>query len=248
MIFTGAYSGIVFGTADPFADLMVGNPTVFEQLDGLFASANGNLFGLYAEDKCRATSRLTLTGGLRWDPYFPYTTNGNHLTCFIPGEQSQVFANAPEGVTFPGDPGCSFSGIDSRLNFWQPRVGFGYQVDKAATIAIRGGFGLYQMQVPERSYFGFSVQPWVRQYVIADPFQNIDDLWPIGDNPFCRGLARAELRGPCKLRLPVRAEQRRRLCSQLQPRLRGAVDVVHSTLAHSLRSPRSGVCGYGRKS
>lgn len=202
MIFTGTYSGIVFGTADPFADMMAGHPTVFEQLDGLFASANGNLFGLYAEDKYRATSRLTLTGGLRWDPYFPYTTNGNHLTCFIPGEQSQVFINAPEGMTFPGDPGCSSSGISRRLDFWQPRVGFGYQVDKAATTAIRGGFGLYQMQVPERSYFGFSVAPWVREYVIANPFQNIDDIWPSGSNPFATGWRSPNYTAPANYVFP----------------------------------------------
>ena len=32
----------------------------------------GQLFGLYTEDKYRVTERMTVMGGLRWDPYFPF--------------------------------------------------------------------------------------------------------------------------------------------------------------------------------
>ena len=64
-----------------------------------------SLFGLYAEDKYRASSRLTLTGGVRWDPYLPYVPASNHIDCWNPGQQSQVFTNAPKGLIYPWRPG-----------------------------------------------------------------------------------------------------------------------------------------------
>jgi len=61
-----------------FADLIEGYPFEDLQADGTFSSVTGHLFGIYGEDKYRATNRLTLTGGLRWDPYLPYTPNLNN--------------------------------------------------------------------------------------------------------------------------------------------------------------------------
>src|SRR5215469_3824981 len=55
-----------------YADLILGHPFEWLQSDGNFSRINGNLFGLYAEEKYRATERLTLTAGVRWDPFLPY--------------------------------------------------------------------------------------------------------------------------------------------------------------------------------
>ncbi len=111
-IYAGVYTGILGGIVglniqDPaFADFYLGHPVVFIQGDGFFASNHGWLPGVYAQDKYRITHRLTATYGLRWDPYVPYKAEGDHLSCFRPGEQSTVYTNAPKGLVYPGDPGC----------------------------------------------------------------------------------------------------------------------------------------------
>src|SRR6202044_1284828 len=97
-----------------YADLVEGYPFEDLQADGTFSSVTGHLFGVYAQDKYRATSRLTLTGGLRWDPYLPYTPKNNQIDCFNPGQQSQVYTNAPKGLIYPGDPGCGQGGTSAK--------------------------------------------------------------------------------------------------------------------------------------
>jgi Carboxypeptidase regulatory-like domain len=84
-----------------FVDFYFGHPTVFIQSDGIFNSGTAYMYGLYGEDKYRATQRLTVTAGLRWDPYLPATPKHNQIVCWNPGEQSTVYPNTPEGITFP---------------------------------------------------------------------------------------------------------------------------------------------------
>src|SRR5262249_29323899 len=61
--FSGALSGNALG------DFLLGRLASFGQSDGIFVRARGTLWGFYGEDKIRVSPRLTLTAGLRWDPY-----------------------------------------------------------------------------------------------------------------------------------------------------------------------------------
>ena len=69
--------------------------------------------GLYAQDSWRATNRLTLNIGLRWEPFF-----GQHLQGrfgiplwswenFRQGVRSTQFVNAPPGFPVRRRPGLS---------------------------------------------------------------------------------------------------------------------------------------------
>ena len=95
--------------------------------------------GFLAEDRFRATQRLTVTAGLRWDPYWPFQAENGRMQCFRPGEQSQVYINAPTGLVYPGDPGCNSAGTSSNLATFQPRFGFAYQLDPNGKTVVRGG-------------------------------------------------------------------------------------------------------------
>jgi hypothetical protein len=54
------------------------------------------------QDNWKATPRLLLSAGLRWDPFFPYTDSEGRVACFVPGAQSVRFPNAPVGMLFGG--------------------------------------------------------------------------------------------------------------------------------------------------
>jgi hypothetical protein len=178
-----------------YADLDEGYPGEDLQADGNFSKVPGKLFGIYAEDKYRVSDRLTLTGGVRWDPYLPYAPASNHMDCWKPGEQSQVFTNAPEGLIYPGDPGCSAGGTTSKYMIVEPRFGIAYKLDRSGNTAIRAGWGMYSTQFQLISLLGFSAPPFVRSFLLFNPvsFQNVDDPWTsIGlSNPFADGFTNA---------------------------------------------------------
>jgi len=196
IIYEGVYAGILdqifhLNLVDgPFVDFYLGHPIQFIQSDGFFDSAAGFMYGFYGQDKYRVTSRLTLTAGLRWDPFTPFTPDHNQIDCWRPGEQSTVFPNAPAGLIYPGDPHCNGGGTTAKYGEFQPRVGMGYQLDKKGNDAIRAGYGIYVIQVPLSNFQGFSAFPWVRTFTITNPFQNIADIW--GSNgttdPFAGGF------------------------------------------------------------
>ncbi len=90
-----------------FASFLFGQPVVFLQGLGDFERGiRGNSANSYVQDTFKATSRLTLNLGLRYDLPFPYTEIKNRQTLWVPGRQSTVMPDAPPGLLYPGDKVC----------------------------------------------------------------------------------------------------------------------------------------------
>ena len=74
-------------------------------------STNGiSTFATYVQDAWKASSKLTLNYGLRWEPYFPLQNDDDQVLIFDPerfarNQRSTVYVNAPAGLYFPGDEG-----------------------------------------------------------------------------------------------------------------------------------------------
>ena len=64
------FNGNITGNA--FADFMLGEVYQFDQGGGEYKELYGTRWGFFGQDTWRATSNLTLTLGLRWDPMFPF--------------------------------------------------------------------------------------------------------------------------------------------------------------------------------
>jgi hypothetical protein len=89
-----------------------------------------NTFGFYGQDNWRATSRLTVTAGLRYE-FMTTVTETN-------GKQA-AFRN----LATSGTPTIGPSMRDRTYLNFSPRLGFAYDVTGHGTTSIRGGFGIY---------------------------------------------------------------------------------------------------------
>ncbi|MGO8810332.1 MAG: carboxypeptidase regulatory-like domain-containing protein [Candidatus Sulfotelmatobacter sp.] len=133
-------------TGNPLADFELGAVSSFTQGGGLYLNVTGYRESLFAQDSWKATPRMLLTAGLRWDPFFPYTDSEGRVACFVPGAQSQRFPTAPVGMLFGGknhDPGCPASSIYNNPRNFGPRLGFAYRITEDGNTSIRGGAGYY---------------------------------------------------------------------------------------------------------
>jgi hypothetical protein len=105
--------------------------------------------GVYGQDAWRATDRLTLNLGLRWEPYFgTWSKNGAisnfSLDNFHNGVRSTVFVNAPPGLIYPGDPGfpSGNTGLNKKWTNFSPRLGLAWDVSGDGRLAIRSSYAI----------------------------------------------------------------------------------------------------------
>jgi hypothetical protein len=94
-------------------------------------------FAIYSQNDWRATSKLTLNLGLRWEVQ-PGPTERHDRMSSVDFNAKNAFGT-PGAVVFPGVGGYSRNLWDTVYNNWGPRVGVAYQV--AQNTVIRGGYG-----------------------------------------------------------------------------------------------------------
>ena len=155
-----------FPTNNAIANLLLGAPVTFYQGLGDFHRGLRNWgLGVYAQDEWRVTPHLTLNYGIRYERINPIREIANRMNGFVPGVQSQVFADAPKGLLFPGDPGIG-SGMASDANAWMPRVGFAWDPTGSGKWAVRSSYGIFYDQFQNgpgvASQVPISSLPWAQ--------------------------------------------------------------------------------------
>jgi len=133
-------------TGSPLADFELGAVSSFTQGGGLYLNFTGYRENLFVQDNWKATSRLLLSAGLRWDPFFP--------TPIARGEWRALFREPNRSASRLRPWACCSVGkttiqdarllpfITMRKNFG-PRLGFAYRVTEDGNTSIRGGAGYY---------------------------------------------------------------------------------------------------------
>jgi Carboxypeptidase regulatory-like domain len=136
----------IFGT--PLIDFLTGNVTATHEANPNPDNVTQNFFGLYASDTWKATRRLTVTYGVRWNPYLPIAfkqsdTYNFSLSNFYNNVHSKVYPAAPPGLLYVGDAGVNdHSGMNNQWGHVEPRVGIAWDPTGSGKTAIRAGAGI----------------------------------------------------------------------------------------------------------
>src|SRR5262245_43318147 len=175
------------------ADFLLGRVSNFFQGAPNVHDARQTFFGLYAADTWKATPKLTLNYGIRWEPYLPQTIPNGQIynfdyDRFKQGLKSSVFKNAPAGLIYPGDPG--FPGLKGIHNQWAnfaPRLGLAWDVSGDGRTSIRASYAYAYAFVSgdwRDTYNGHP--PFGHRLTLQNPVGGLDDPWQgfPGGNPF----------------------------------------------------------------
>lgn len=134
------FTGDIAGIPDPFAAFMLGIPLNANSAEGVPTNdLHQQKVGLYALDDFKATSRLTINVGLRWDWY-------GHVTDVAGRIRNLSFANSDlrtvNGVAYPKlvpDPFVTANLYDINWKQFMPRLGMVYRLGERTTIRLGSG-------------------------------------------------------------------------------------------------------------
>jgi outer membrane receptor protein involved in Fe transport len=157
--------GFTTATGHPFASFLMG--AAHSATESIYTTEPGyrqGVMAFFAQDDWRASSKLTLNLGVRWEIPTPRTEAFNRMAQFDPTASNPL----PSGATIPGAlvwlghcSGCA-SGTSFQNYYFKefaPRLGVAYQVNNK--MVLRGGYGIsYQPPTeggwgPEQ-YFGYN--------------------------------------------------------------------------------------------
>jgi hypothetical protein len=156
-------------TGSGFAELLLGLPDYLSnQYNRGYFYFRQTQLGLYANDRFRVTPRLTVSLGLRWDYWTPYSEAKNRLV--VPYNPESTFeVISPGNVSVGQIPGIPPAVLTSWANLgltWAtansvgypsnlfrsiphdfgPRLGVAYQINR--NTVIRGSYGVYYVGMP----------------------------------------------------------------------------------------------------
>ena len=147
------------GSGNSFADFLLGIPnSFFESPNAPSTIRSKSTYG-FAQDEWRALKNLTLTLGIRYEYSTPKLDTRGRSFSIVPGQQSQVFTNAPVGLLFPGDPRAPRGANFPDKNDWAPRIGFAWDPWSNGKTSVRGGFGIFYDILKGEDNLQFNGQP-----------------------------------------------------------------------------------------
>jgi len=151
----GTYNFISGGqnsTTNDVADMMLGYVNSYQQQNQDVAADNAyHQVSFYAQDSWRASRRLTINYGLRFD----HIGQWYGFNDFSAGNQVWVGANYNNGTNAPNNTGLEWHAIDSSIPlsgfvsptfYYVPRGGIAYDIFGNGKTVFRGGFGVFRYQ------------------------------------------------------------------------------------------------------
>jgi hypothetical protein len=128
-------------------DFVAGSPSRWSLLYGdPKRDVSMKAFGLFLQDGFRATPRLTLNLGLRWDVTYPIKDSRNLLANYLPTLPN----GQPGGIVQVGD-GIS-EPYSTNYNGVSPRAGFAWDIFGKGKTILRGGGGIIFEQPSIRTF------------------------------------------------------------------------------------------------
>ena len=150
---TAIFSNWASGTTgNAYADMLTGQTTQYSETNFDVVPAFRYLSEeFYGQDSWKVSRRLTLEYGLRVSHLGPWVdTTGYGFAAWYPNLYASGTGGTANGLTFPGiewnkvNPSTPLSGSASRLFFYNPRVGFAWDILGTGRTVLRGGYGMYR--------------------------------------------------------------------------------------------------------
>jgi trimeric autotransporter adhesin len=171
-------------SGNPMAALLLGYPSSGTYGNQIAYALEQKYWGLYVQDDWRATSKLTVNIGVRWDYESPFTERFNRMnaafckTCTNPLQSSVSGLTLLGGLTFV-TPNNRFA-MPQNFNNYQPRLGVAYQF--TPRLVLRGGFGITYFDTLESPLGqGFSNSTsYVATTDNTHPANSLSSPWPSG--------------------------------------------------------------------
>jgi len=169
-------------TGNVYGDMLTGNFNSYnEQNFDTVPAFRYMTDTMYAQDSWKVTRRLTLEYGIRVEHLGPWSDITGYG--FAAWNQA-AYNNSPSAASqLTGmewhkiDPSVPLSGSASRAFFYNPRVGFAWDVFGTAKTVLRGGYGMYHYhdeQNVQGAAYGITQGSYSYTITNADNFANIN--------------------------------------------------------------------------
>jgi len=167
------------------------------------APTNGEMLypAVFANDDWRATSRLTMHLGVRWENNMPWTERNNLMSYFDPKAVNPLLQQA--GITqYPGSVELVASSTrqsrtnqNDYLHEFSPRVGLSYGIAHNTVVSM--GYGIFWLPEPILQFLGPSVDP-INAFSTPYVASTNNGLTPANNlsNPFPGGFLTSPGRSP----------------------------------------------------
>jgi hypothetical protein len=165
--FNGSYTG------NEFADLLLGRAFQYSELQSQYKpNYLSRSAGVWLNDNWKATSKLTVTLGVRWDG-FPHAYEEKdrvaslYTNLYNPAQAPQIdqsghiiagTGNLTNGLGLAGKNGIPRGLVDNHWNLFEPRVGIAWRPFGDDTV-IRTGYGIYYERVQGNDIYNVAPNP-----------------------------------------------------------------------------------------
>ena len=174
------------------ADFLAGRITTVEQGNLNRVPVNNTYIGAYAQDSWRASNRVTLNYGMRWEPFLGQNLTNGAISIFEQenfdkGVVSQRFPLAPPGFLWPGDPGFPARQTGMNIQWWNlsPRAGVAWDVHGDGRLAVRSSYSMaYDFMAGEFHNINSGAPPYGNRSTQTNPSGGLDNPYSdVGGNP-----------------------------------------------------------------
>jgi Carboxypeptidase regulatory-like domain/TonB dependent receptor-like, beta-barrel len=189
----GSFDFTATNTGMGLGDFMLGMLNRFRQAAIDSYHYRQNSVAAFVQDSWKATNRLTVNAGVRWEPFlYPWDKRGRVVyfdkSNYDENIRSNIFKNAPVGLKFPGDPGIDSNSIGPNA-WWRfaPRLGLALDPTGKGRMTVRASYGLF-FDYPNLYAYGDMRKnpPWGYSISISRPPGGFEDPYQglPGGNPF----------------------------------------------------------------